>query len=330
MFFARNVRRNGRKAHGNFAFRNRRKVTRLALNHRIDLNPETPATRRQKRLRTAGAGVKAAAVLLFLMGLVSAGKIVVKEAFVNNPRFLLQHISVTTDEVAGLTPSQIVETSGLKEGMNMLSVSLVQVKEKIAALPEVRSVKVTRGYPGILFLDVRQRRPVAWLECKEMKIDASADGHGVLLDGDGYVMPSGEAIAGLAVLPVVEVPALERLALGQKVESPNALAALEFLQKHETGGLGARMQVEKVDARRDFVFDTVYHDGLRVLFPRRDVEGQMKRLEKILTVSEQNRWRIGKVNLLVEHNVPVTFLDNNAADLLEQPAKPREALARTQ
>src|SRR6476620_5209318 len=108
-FFARNTRRKKEAVRGNYAFRSRRKHVRLEV-HRLDLNPETAATLREKRRKVMRWGFKFAVASLVLTGVISVGKIVLRDAFLESPRFKLQHISVITD--GSLQPSQIIAATG--------------------------------------------------------------------------------------------------------------------------------------------------------------------------------------------------------------------------
>lgn len=333
--FSGNVRRKSKKPTGNFVFRKRKKklsggLTRLEVRHHMELNPETDATRRQKRLRTAGVGVKVAAGLLFVMGLLSAGVIVAKQAFMENPRFLLKHISVVTDGEAGLSAGDLVQVSGLKEGMNLLSVSLVKVREQLLSLPQVKHCKVTRGYPGIVFLEVTQRVPVAWLECAKLNLDANVPGRGCLLDADGFVVPSVEVLETYQSLPVIEVAEVGRLVPGQKVDHPDVLAGLDLVKQHRVGEYASSLRLQKVGALRGYALEASYDNRMTVLFPRHGLERQVKRLSRIVALGGEESWNVAHVNLLVNINVPVKFFDSSEQpNALDRPAKKRETLARS-
>ena len=304
MLFAKNTRRKPGAAKGNYAFRSRRKVVRLEV-HRLELNPETAATRRESRRKTARLGFKVAVALLAAMGIFSAGKIVVKEAFLENTRFHLRHFSVVTD--GEIAPSQIVAATGLHEGMNMLGISLVQVKEKLEAMPQVRSAKVTRGYPGMMFLDVEQRHPVAWLESPEQKLEAKVSGYGCLLDAEGFVLPSGELTEARRKLPVIRVGRVHRLVPGQKIESAPALAALDLLKSHQNTVASQSLGVKWVDATRQHVLGVTYDSRIHVTVPIDGMEKQLVRFDRILAEAERQKWQLATVDLLVAQNVPVTL-----------------------
>lgn len=304
MLFSKNTRRKPGAAKGNYAFRRRRKVVRLEV-HRLELNPETAATRRESRRKTARFGFKIAVGLLAAMGVFSAGKIVVKEAFVENPKFQLQHFSVMTE--GEITPSQIVNATGLHEGMNMLGISLVQVRERLESMPQVRKAKVTRGYPGMIFLDVEQRHPVAWLESPEHKLEAKVSGYGCLLDADGVVLPSGELTEARRNLPVIRVGRVHRLVPGQSIESPSALAALKLLRLHDNTAASRTLGVKLVDATRHHVLGITYDSRIQVTLPVDNMEKELGRLDRIFDEAERQKWQLATVNLLVTQNVPVTL-----------------------
>jgi cell division septal protein FtsQ len=308
--FARNTRRKKSAMRGNYAFRSRRRRVRLEV-HRLEMNPETAASLREKRRRVFRWGFKFAVASLLLTGLVSAGKIVVREAFLDSPRFSLLHLSVVTD--GSLQPSEIIAASGLHEGVNMLGISLVQVREKIEQLPEVRRAKVSRGYPGVVFLEVEQRQPVAWLECPQLRLTAGNPGSGCLLDADGFVLPSRAATAGEEALPVIRVEKLSRLAPGQCLESTEVHAALRLLRSHEASELAHSAGLRRIDASRGYALTVSFDTGLTAVLPADGFEKQLQRLARVIHESEAMRWQLATVDLLVEKNVPVTLRASAAA-----------------
>jgi hypothetical protein len=305
MFFSTNIKRNGKGPQGNFVFRRKRRKLQVELKHRLDLNPETDATLRQKRMRTAGKGVKFAFVFLLAVGLFSAGRIVVNEAFVKSERFQLRHFSVSTD--GDLDSAQIISATGLQEGVNMLGVSLVKTREKLEALPQVKSARVARGIPGILFLEVKERKPVAWLECPDQGLEAKVAGYGCLIDAEGYALPSGEISEAHRLLPVIRVGKLDRVALGQRIEAGSVVDALKLLKAHQASKTSFAAQLERIDTTKGFALAAVYDTRVTVSFPTYDLDFQMTRLARVLAEATRQKWRLASVDLLVQQNVPVTL-----------------------
>jgi len=293
----------------------------VELKHRLDLNPETDATRRQKRLRTAGVGAKIAVTFLLLMGVFSAGRIVIKEAFIDNPRFHLQHFSVKTD--GDVPVSKLIAATGLEEGINMLGVSLVKVREKLEALPEVKSAKISRGYPGILFMEVEQRHPVAWLACPDQGVEAKVAGYGCLLDAEGFVLPSGEVSETERRLPVIEVARLDRIMPGQRIDSPQVHMAMELLQAQETSKMEPALHIKRIQVAKGFSMNATYDNRVTVTFSARDLESQLQRLDMVMAEARRQKWHVATVDLQVEHNVPVTFRAGASASSVISESSPR-------
>ncbi|MFZ4765059.1 MAG: cell division protein FtsQ/DivIB [Roseimicrobium sp.] len=302
---ARNTRRKTNAVRGNYVFRARRKKVRLNV-HRIELNPETDASRRAGRKRALRYGARLAAMVLLVTLFTSAVAIVVRDAFVENDRFILKHFSVTTE--GELSEADIIAACGVRKGVNLLGVSLVEVRDRLQALPQVRSAKVSRGYPGLLFMNVEQQRPVAWLECPEQRLKAKVPGAGCLIDEQGAVLPAGEVTYALERLPCICVKKLGGLVPGAPVkDSPEIRAALDLLLAHDASSLRAVAPIKSVDASRGYVMEVTFESSLQVKFPDRDFAAQMRRLQGLLDEAAKQQWAIASVNLLVEKHVPITL-----------------------
>lgn len=330
---ARNTRRKGNAVRGNYMFRSRRKRVRLDV-HRLELNPETAATRREQRRKVVRLGFKFAVFSLMATGVFSVGKIVVRDAFVENDRFRLQHFSVNTD--GELSASDIIAATGLKEGMNMLDIPLVEVRDKLTALPQVRQATVSRGYPGMLFLTVEQRHPVAWLECPEERLEARVPGYGCLLDEHGVVLPCGEVTAEQQRLPCIRVKKLNRLVPGKPIESaPGVLAALKLLAAHESSALGHVTGIKRVDASKGYALTVTYDAKFSAVFPAEGFSRHLQRLERVVQEAARHRWQLATVDLLVQNNVPITLRggvtasSDAATPAVRRPASARRPLANT-
>lgn len=333
MFFAKNTRRRTNVARGNYTFRSRRKVTRLEV-RRLDLNPETSATRRETRKKTARVGFKFSVMVLFAMGLFSAGKIVVMEAFVENPRFHLQHFSVITE--GELTPAQIIASSGLHEGVNLLGVSLVQVREKLESLPQVKEAKVSRGYPGLLFLEVKQRRPVAWLEEPKDDSNSAATNKTYLLDEEGCVLPGTKLSDVQRKLPVIALGQSCQLVLGQRIESSQVLDALRLLKLSEVSAFEKMSSIKRLELTKSYAFTAHYASQMKVVFSIDKLEKQLSRLQRIMKEADLQKWQVATVDLMVQQNVPITLRETipaneepqitNASD--KRPSAPNRSLAK--
>jgi cell division septal protein FtsQ len=273
--------------------------------HRLDLAPESPATREIKSQERVRWGFHVAVCGLVLFGLIALGRATVREAFEKNPRFSLREVVVNTEGL--LTPQKIVKTAGLTDGQNLLSINLREVRERIEQLPEVRSGAVARDYDGKLTIAVEQRRPVAWLESEKLKLHPMRNGGGMLLDKDGVAIPCDVLVKEYIGLPVIRDENLGDVTPGRKIESQQLAAALRLIAEMKSRSTVARQQVKRIDIPNAYALQTRFEDGVEVIFGMDGLDGQLVRYRRIRSEAQERGWQIATLNLLVEDNIPVTF-----------------------
>lgn len=113
-------------------------------------------------------------------------------------------------EVVGndnVTADDIVDESGLKDGMHLLHLSTSTTARKIERISWVASVRVERILPSKVRITIREREPAAV---------AVVSGRQMLIDRDGVVLSEGvRPLPSLTGLPLEAVAPGERLTLGQ-------------------------------------------------------------------------------------------------------------------
>src|SRR5688572_2065637 len=115
-------------------------VTPLARRRRIP----RPRSRRRRSLRLAGAVLLLAAALWFLW----AGP-------------LLAVGTVQVDGAGTLSAEEVRTAAGIEPGIPLLRVDVEAVEARVARLPQIASVEVTRGWPRSVVITVVERVPVA-------------------------------------------------------------------------------------------------------------------------------------------------------------------------
>jgi cell division protein FtsQ len=93
---------------------------------------------------------------------------------------LLAVRTVQVDGVTTLPAEQVRETAGLAEGTPLLRVDVVAAQQRVAQLPQVDSVEVTRGWPSTVVITVVERTPVAVVGTPGRR--SLVDARGVLFD----------------------------------------------------------------------------------------------------------------------------------------------------
>ncbi|MES2984065.1 MAG: cell division protein FtsQ/DivIB [Pseudomonadota bacterium] len=82
---------------------------------------------------------------------------------------------------------------GIKQGAPILAVSLQELKARLQAIPEIKTVVITRALPNELAITITERVPVAWWQ---------QGGKQQLVDADGMVL-AREKYKQVAALPIV-------------------------------------------------------------------------------------------------------------------------------
>lgn len=106
---------------------------------------------RQRRLRAAlpwafvGGGLALAGLIAWIL--------------LGSGLFGVREVRVTGGEL--LTPAQIRDAAAVPEGISLFRVDLAAVGDRVAALPPVARVTVTRDWPRTLHVEVVERQPVA-------------------------------------------------------------------------------------------------------------------------------------------------------------------------
>jgi cell division protein FtsQ len=137
-----------------------------------------PSPRRRRVLQLA-AGLVAVAVLAWLL---LAGPVLAVRA-------------VHVDGLVTLPADQVQEAAGIRSGTPLLRVDLGTAEARVARLPQVASVEVTRDWPDSVVITVVERRPVAVVG--EAGRRSLVDADGVLFD-----MVTGETPDGVVPLDV--------------------------------------------------------------------------------------------------------------------------------
>jgi cell division protein FtsQ len=101
-------------------------------------------------------------------------------------------LAVRTVQVDGadtLSAEQVVETAGIGRGTPLVRVDTAGAAARVARLPQVAAVEVTRGWPGTVVVTLVERVPVAVVETAGTR--SLVDRDGVLFDTITGSPPAG-------------------------------------------------------------------------------------------------------------------------------------------
>ena len=171
---------------------------------------------------------------------------------IRTPLFGLTTVRVTgTDAVA---QAEVLEAAGVRIGEPYLGLDLAAIRGRVAVLPRVAAVRVTRDYPSSLRIEITERPPVASVSSGAVYWLVAADG--TVLDA------AGRRPADLPY--VASVPLPDGVGPGSRLPPGNELAnALSAL-----GGMAPKLKVlvAGVNARSLDSLEFTLKDGSRVLY----------------------------------------------------------------
>jgi cell division protein FtsQ len=272
------------------------------------------------RVRTRKAAARRTQQIFFLFsvllivgssiaGVVFGAKRALNAWFFENPDYAVRNIDVTTD--GKLSRDAILKTAELTEGANIFQVNLLQLQERLRSLPQVEESRVQRVLPNRLVISIQERRPVAWV--------VASDGvpptfeNAFLVDRRGILLkPKGSApeYAGLPVILGVETSSL---VAGQALDKEEVKAALQLL-RDAAEILQTRLQIQSIDVSKEYCLIVTDKQRSVLTFGTDDLVLQLKRLERLMNYCEKNSKELQTVNLLVQRNIPVTFVQSTALE----------------
>jgi cell division protein FtsQ len=171
---------------------------------------------------------------------------------IRTPLFALSAVRV--EGTRAVARAEIVEASQVRVGEPYLGLDLEAIRARVAALPRVAAVRVTRDYPSSLRITVTERPPVASVSAGSVYWLVAADG--TVLDA------AGRRPADLPY--VASVPLPDGVGPGSRLPPGNELAnALSAL-----GGMAPKLKVlvAGVNARSLDSLEFTLKDGSRVLY----------------------------------------------------------------
>jgi cell division septal protein FtsQ len=245
-------------------------------------------------------------------GLYFGGRAAINKWVVENVDFHLDEVRVTTD--GSLSRREIIEVSGITEGMSIFAMNLNAARENLTKMSQVESVEIQRIFPNKAVIRVNERHPVAWLAPVGTE-DASASPEALLIDRGGTAMRMLNPPTKYVHLPVITGVDLRQIDLGRATESAEVKAALELLRLNEEN---LAFQIAEIDLSKGYCLMARGRNRAVIAFGLDRISEQLERLGLLLDEIARSHREVRTVNLMVERNVPVTFMDGE--DSLIVPA----------
>lgn len=295
-------------------FRREQKNRRLSHKYVLDVKLRS----RQVRATRMRLGAVALAVTFgTVFGLYlfwRAGEWTLDKLVYENSEFAIRRVDVQTDGV--ISPDQLRRWSGVKPGDNLMALDLAAVKRNLELVSTIGSVSVERVLPGQLRIRVTERQPVAQVDVPRAGPAGGIEVAVFQLDTEGYIMQPLDP--RLCVIPLAQIrdqlPVITglntyQLQPGQRVESPQVLAALQLLGTFNRSVMTGLVNLRRIDVSSPGVVVATTEQGGEITFGLDNLDQQLRRWREIYDLGQRMNKAIAALNLAVSNNVPVRWME---------------------
>jgi cell division septal protein FtsQ len=293
--------------------------------HLLDVRVRSHKASQHRNRRVLVVLSKIVLVIVVALGVFVGIRYGAKHFFFENPDYQLSQIEFQTDGT--LQRDQVLKTIELREGVNIFSVNLGQVRDRLQQLPQVDEAQVIRKLPGEIDIRIVERKPVALITAEKQILDPFVSDAAFLVDARGVLMKEKKLLPPEYLgLPLITGCTSESLEPGKVVESFEAKAALELVRLSTASFMQTRFQIREIDISKGYCLVVSDKNHTRVTFGFENLETQLQRLEQFLVYADDSKRELATVNLLVQRNIPVTFGRNPVDvinDTIDPDAEPR-------
>lgn len=295
-------------------FRREQKNRRLSHKYVLDVKLRSRQVR-ATRLRLGAVALAVTFGTVFGLYLLwRTGEWTLNRLVYENSEFSIRRVDVQTDGM--ISPDQLRRWSGVKPGDNLMALDLASVKRNLELVSTVRSVSVERVLPGLLRIRVTERQPVAQVDVPRAGAAGGIEVTVYQLDADGYVMqPLDPRLCVIPLaqirdqLPVIVGLNVYQLQPGQRVESPQVLAALQLLGTFNRSVMTGLVNLRRIDVSSPGVVVATTDQGGEITFGLDNLDQQLRRWREIYDLGQRMNRAIASVNLAVSNNVPVRWME---------------------
>lgn len=237
-----------------------------------------------------------------------------QQVFYEDTEFRVERLLVESD--GNMTETEVSAITGVGLGSPLMNIDLVEVCERLEAVPSVRTAKVERELPGTLRFSILENQPLAWLSCPPHGVRPHVEGSYLLAAG-GLLMQCARPHQSHRALPVIEVFQMPMPANGSVVPGEGIQAALRLLQRHEALFSGVPdLEPHLIRLKTPFSISCRYASNMEVTYGMKEIDRSLNDLKLILEVARSEGKKLATVNLLASRNIPVTYFEN-----AESPAR---------
>ena len=230
----------------------------------------------------------------------------IRHAFHENPDFRLQ--TVDLNQNSAIDEFGVYQIADIDPQVNLFTLDIDQVTERLRAVPALSTVQVERRLPGTLHVRVLSRVPCAWVATEGDPFERKPGA--LLIDHDGHAFPCTTVqFETAANLPVILLPigGDHEIASGKTVDHPELARCLRLLDAAVDADPGSIARIESLRQANSWSLVLLTREGLAATFGLGDHERQIANFRAAIDHASRGNYSIATINLIPKINVPVTL-----------------------
>ena len=235
-----------------------------------------------------------------------------QRSFLQNPEYQLRIVRLNAN--TAMNEADVVAVGGIPLNSSIFGITLSEVEDRLVARHEIISATVKRELPATIVVDIKERRPFAWIDCPAQKMIARDAKQGYVIDHQGYLYacPAMQYEAALA-LPIITVGAedAELLIAGTVIETKSLKRSLNLLDAAATVSGSPLPWINRIAPYQKWGFKVWTRDHVEAVFGLEDHERQMNDLLTSMKYASGKGMQIASINLIPERNFPVVLRSEN-------------------
>lgn len=288
-------------------FTNRRvrpRQRRIEL-HQLDVKLNSRRGQRVRQCRRRAAIIKVTAIAMTILTVSALVRWGYRQAFYENSEFRLNRLIVHSDGV--LSEAEIATAAGIEMGMNLMTINLKAIRERISEMPMVQRAEVSRELPDRLEISIVERQPLAWLSCPPQDVRPRSATRGFLVDQTGEVFRCEKVLKRFLDLPVIETYDLPKPADGVVIESAAIKEAIRLIVESQRHFAAEGLHVTEVRIPNSYSLTCTFNTLMEAVFSLKEIDRGLQDLRWIVTHARSAGQQLATVNVIPSKNIPVTF-----------------------
>ncbi len=293
--------------------RNTKIQTRSEFLHQVSVS--SPRIMYFDALKIGARLLKLLSILGLFVALAYGCKLLWNHFVRNNAEFHLTQLELPEGcQISGI---RVLEACEIEMNSSIFSIDTDALEQKLTAMPEVKSAEVFVRLPGTLKVDLIERVPVAWIECKSLGVIGRDAVRGLLVDQEKTLFSCDPAIfKRYEAFPIIKLPSLERKEIGPGMqlihkEGLRAYSLLKTSNDLVNNGLVNLPPFESVQVRSENSLEVRCYDNSSIIFGLYEHERQLQDFVTILERAQETDRRLMNANLIPERNIPVQMVPIN-------------------